>query len=612
MKAVPRPADGATGGEALPKEEALAAFQKAYPHPLNPRRRNVSKVASTDDEVGIFLPQTTKTLPDDPDVRLRLMSLVGRRPDHNIQYFEHWQAIEQLGNYPEAVDYLCELMEKDEPDSVLYCCKALSQIAGARPQDPNVRKMIPFLLKKWEAACHSPEGEGWGAEVHSYNKHGFPQIRKGAGIADAAIKRGTDAWGHQGETWEALVHQAPGTRYIPDVLALFDNQLVVPHLVKAIRHGRCDFRFHIAHALGKLGGSQAKTALEYLAEHDPFRAVRELAKETLKAGVPPDKENDPGELLPKKLAVEVKTVPSSLLRLYEKVLCPELTAAPKVDGNLDDDAWKGANVLTDFSCHCDSAPVPKATRALIGRFQGTLYVAVDCGDEKPSELRGTDQSAGWGNTSVVLLVNPENVRDEAPQVNAESKVPYHMFFVGAKGGMNHQNCGPGPLKKEQVGWEARTSPQDNGWRAELAVPFSIFPKAANIWGFNVGRLMPAVSMQAGFANTGDLETAHRFSHMVFGSQWKLRFEGKKLRNFGSDAATVNVQMEVGDKKADRKVTVPAGEAADFGLDDFLETGFHPGRPLRLVVVDPKDNGIIIEGTYLFWAGTPNRIMNTWP
>jgi hypothetical protein len=52
---------------------------------------------------------------------------------------------------------------------------------------------------------------------------------------------------------------------------------VAPDLVSKLKKVRFDFRFHIAHALGKLGGPLSIKALEELSRFDPFPAVREEA-----------------------------------------------------------------------------------------------------------------------------------------------------------------------------------------------------------------------------------------------------------------------------------------------------------------------------------------------
>ena len=134
---------------------------------------------------------------------------------------ETWRAAEALGGFPDALDALLEELPSADIDLTLFICKSLARI-------PSPKSIAP-LLKKWEQA---PSG-------------------------------------------------APGTRYIPDVLAAIGDPKVVPYLTEKLKHVRFDFRFHIARALGILGGTQARKALEDLAVNDPFPAVRQMAKTSL-------------------------------------------------------------------------------------------------------------------------------------------------------------------------------------------------------------------------------------------------------------------------------------------------------------------------------------------
>ena len=147
----------------------------------------------------------------------------------------HWRAVEDAGAYPKALDALLLMLPRANIDQTLFICKGLARIGDRRALGP--------LLKKWATA---PRG-------------------------------------------------APGTRYIPDALAAIGDRKAVPNLIAPLKRCRFDFRFHIAHALGILGGPRAREALEDLARHDPLRGVREEAKralERIKRGNPPPKANE--------------------------------------------------------------------------------------------------------------------------------------------------------------------------------------------------------------------------------------------------------------------------------------------------------------------------------
>ena len=126
-----------------------------------------------------------------------------------------------FGAYPKALDALLAELPAADGDQTLFLCKAL-----ARRKDPRA---IGPLLEKWKRA---PGG-------------------------------------------------APGTRYIPDVLAAIGDRSVVGALVAPLPKCRFDYRLHIVHALGILGGAEAERTLAELAAHDPFPAVRQEAAEAL-------------------------------------------------------------------------------------------------------------------------------------------------------------------------------------------------------------------------------------------------------------------------------------------------------------------------------------------
>jgi hypothetical protein len=208
-----------TGDDAsLPDAVALAKFQESSPNPLLADLVNKKEVEAYESDVmqvSGFFPQSRAVWTD----REKYDKLVASFNSGEI--VERWVAAEDLGNYPEAVDLLCEALPAADSDLTLFIVKALAQIKD--------KKAVAPLLEKWKRA---PEG-------------------------------------------------APGTRYIPDALAAIGDASVVTALVKPLKRCRFDYRSHIAYALGILGGPAAAETLEELARNDPLRAVREQAAEAL-------------------------------------------------------------------------------------------------------------------------------------------------------------------------------------------------------------------------------------------------------------------------------------------------------------------------------------------
>lgn len=81
--------------------------------------------------------------------------------------------------------------------------------------------------------------------------------------------------------WEQAPDYGPGTRYIPDVFAAMGDRALVAPLVKRVTELRIDYRIHIAHALGILGGPEAEKTLRMLVEKDPNISVRGEAERAL-------------------------------------------------------------------------------------------------------------------------------------------------------------------------------------------------------------------------------------------------------------------------------------------------------------------------------------------
>jgi hypothetical protein len=148
-----------------------------------------------------------------------MTNLIARLRSGNVG--EQWRAAEDLGDYPEALDALLAAVPEANGDLLLFLCKALAQQRAPAAAAP--------LLQRWREA---PQG-------------------------------------------------APGTRYIPDVLAAIGDRAAVPALVEPLHRVRFDFRFHIAYALGELGGPEAEVALRDLEARDPDPALRRFAAECL-------------------------------------------------------------------------------------------------------------------------------------------------------------------------------------------------------------------------------------------------------------------------------------------------------------------------------------------
>lgn len=224
------PADGAKADESLAAAVGEAKFRQACPHPASFPDRKIQKHPEAD------VMQTSGFFPQG-----RLALHDGGDMDSLIEQMRtgademaRWRAIDDLADYPGSVNTMLEMVPTADLDILMHICKVLAQ-------HPH-KKMIPALLARWERA---PAG-------------------------------------------------SPGTRYIPDVLAAIGDRSVVPELIRPLKGLRFDHRFHVAYALGILGGEQAEAALADMAANDPAPYVRQLAAEALSSLSSRAKAHSPG------------------------------------------------------------------------------------------------------------------------------------------------------------------------------------------------------------------------------------------------------------------------------------------------------------------------------
>lgn len=162
-----------------------------------------------------------------------------------------------------------------------------------------------------------------------------------------------------------------------------------------------------------------------------------------------------------------------------------------VDGNLDEAVWKRAQPATDFKQfdpkNGEPATEPSEIRIVFDR--DNLYIGAQFFDSDPGGLRGNqmvrDGSLGADDRFIWVLdpfydqrsgyyfeVNPSGAMGDAQLVQAS----------GTTGGTSQNRAWDGI-------WRARVRRTDNGWTAEIAIPFRTlsFNPDQQAWGANFQR-----------------------------------------------------------------------------------------------------------------------------
>ena len=162
-----------------------------------------------------------------------------------------------------------------------------------------------------------------------------------------------------------------------------------------------------------------------------------------------------------------------------------LSEEPKIDGLLDDSCWQSIDWQSDFTVNRpNNGEIPsRQTKFKILYDDNHLYLAFLCLDDKPEQL-------------INRLGRRDNWPGEWVAVNIDSYGDNNTAFAfgsslsGVKGDSFVSNNGDDWDKNWNPVWYLKTAMNDEGWTAELKIPFSQLrfgKQEEQIWGFQVLR-----------------------------------------------------------------------------------------------------------------------------
>jgi hypothetical protein len=166
------------------------------------------------------------------------------------------------------------------------------------------------------------------------------------------------------------------------------------------------------------------------------------------------------------------------------VRIPKFTAAPTIDGKLDDEVWKTAAVFNDFiqvGPGNNIAP-SRPTEAYMGYDEKNLYIAFKCWDERDkikASLAKRDE-----------VFNEDNVRMWLDTYNDQRRA-YVLGFnpLGVQQDGIYTE-GQGADFSVDIVMESKGVIEDWGWSVEVKVPFKSLRYVAGkgkLWGLNLAR-----------------------------------------------------------------------------------------------------------------------------
>jgi len=191
------------------------------------------------------------------------------------------------------------------------------------------------------------------------------------------------------------------------------------------------------------------------------------------------------------LAVEVRAV--------------RVERGPKVDGQLSDAVWQSALPFTDFRMvepRPNSDPTEK-TELRVLYDEGSLYIGVLCLDSEPHRIAANtmahDSSASSGGGWMGMFHShggPNTSSDDLIRVLIDpfqDKRTAYLFYINPLGARSEGLAYGGDPSLNWDGiWEAKSRVLENGWSAELRIPFKTisFRPGLTVWGINLERIIP--------------------------------------------------------------------------------------------------------------------------
>ena len=163
--------------------------------------------------------------------------------------------------------------------------------------------------------------------------------------------------------------------------------------------------------------------------------------------------------------------------------------APRLDGVLDDAAWREAHVIADFRQKepVEGDPATEATRVRIAYDATHLYIGAELDDREPALVRATElrrDNALENDDSFAVLLDTYHDHRHAFLFRVNPRGTRHDAIV-----RNESATTDADWDEE---WHAAAAQTASGWAVEIAIPFKILRFSAarqQTWGVNFERVI---------------------------------------------------------------------------------------------------------------------------
>ena len=161
---------------------------------------------------------------------------------------------------------------------------------------------------------------------------------------------------------------------------------------------------------------------------------------------------------------------------HRTIAAMRTAAAPTIDGDLSDEAWKSAAKAETFFDQLQDAPVQDQTTALLLYDDRYIYVGFYCRDGNPGRIsaRETALDSKFAGGTGSVIETEDNVEIMLDPFNSRKAADISHFSVNAIGTRSARLGGGRGAKREWTGeWDAIVRRLVDGWSVEMRIPWRI-------------------------------------------------------------------------------------------------------------------------------------------
>jgi len=165
--------------------------------------------------------------------------------------------------------------------------------------------------------------------------------------------------------------------------------------------------------------------------------------------------------------------------------------APHINGALDDSAWSRAPIISDFvqKIPNEGAPPSVSTEVRILYDDDALYIGARLRRPDPNAIRTSVTRRDAESDAEVFTVSLDTYLDR------RTAYSFSISSGGVRGDFYHSQDSEDSGRESQFDpvWSARTRVDEQGWTAELRIPFSQLrfnAAPAHVWGLELTRTVP--------------------------------------------------------------------------------------------------------------------------